>query len=57
MVINGNKCEFLKISYKRRRGEVNIFICKDKIKTISTLRYLGIYFNKKYNFKDHLIKI
>ena len=59
LVLNKEKCESLTITGRMKVGmdAPDLKILGHPVKKVETMRYLGLYLDKHFNFKEHLFKV
>jgi len=57
IIFNPDKSEYIIISRKRRVEDTNIFLSHREIRRVQVMKYLGVHFDSKWEFKPHIEKI
>jgi hypothetical protein len=57
MRFNENKSKVMTIARKKGRGEIKIFLNDKKLEQVKTIKYLGIHFDERLSFYNHIEQI
>ena len=57
MRFNENKSKVMIIARNKGRGEINIFLNDKKLEQVKAIKYLGIHFNERLSFYNHIEQI